>query len=255
MNRPQPHMRPPARLSALRRHSLAARRTSERGIALLMAIALIAAITAATLISLRAVAAESALQAHERRSREAFFAAQAGMAEARAWVRTQLGGNSHFSEFLNPSPGKPFQMYVNGPGWPTPEPGLPSDANVPWFEVIPRTAYTYSTTALGTGVDPGVGGANREMNGPDGVRIADFPMADNVTYRAFLVDDNDGTARMGTATDIDANGRVWLVSVGEVAGPPGTQPHRSIIRALITPVGSPGDNPEGGDKGGSANQG
>ncbi len=251
MHHPQPYMRPPAHMPVHCRSRLGAHhRRGERGIALIMAIALIALITAATLISLRAVATESALQAHERRGREAFFAAQAGLAEARDWVRQRLGPSTNFNEFLN---------CAVFPAGPTFEPGFPSDANTPWFEVIPRTRYTLTTTGDGTGVDPTFAGANREMNGPDGVRIADFPLADNVEYRVFLVDDDDGDNIRGGCTPAaiapDQNRRVWLVAVGEVAGPAGTQPHRSIVRALITPQTSAGEGSEHPDKGGEANEG
>lgn len=226
MNRLPSHPSVPARLPA-RRRSVAGGRRPERGIALLIAIALIALITAATLISLRAVSTESVLQGQERRQREALFAAQAGIAEGRDWVRSKLT-TPHFTPFLD---GTVLGARVD-------EPGLPSDGNVPWFQVIPWTPYTLDTTPLGTGVDPNFAGANREMNGPDGARIAAFPTASGVRYRVFLVDDDDGNSRTQ-----DNNSRVWLVSVGEVAGPPGSQPYRSIIRSLITPNTSGTEGP------------
>jgi hypothetical protein len=235
---PQPHMRPPARLSVLRRSSAAARRPGARGIALMMAVALILFITAATLISLRAVSTESALQGQERRSREAFFAAQAGIAEAREVVRLKLNGTTD----INP--------VMSDLGAPVTDAALQVH---PFYEVIPWTNYTLASTGVELSVDPGVTTANREMVGPDGVRISDFPDASNVRYRVFVVDDEDSNPVRLAGND--TNGKVWLVSVGEVAGPAGTQPIRSIIRMLITPGASPGAGPPCHEAGCETNEG
>ncbi|NMO16052.1 hypothetical protein HPC49_39830 [Pyxidicoccus fallax] len=228
MNRRPPSLkralaRPPAR----RRGARGAR--PERGLALLMSVVLIALITAATLISLRAVSTESALQAHERRGREAFFAAQAGLAEGREVIRQRLaGGAPSFTALLgNTGPAADVNAVV---------------ASGPWSELIPWRQYTLATA----GVDIAVAAA--ELNAPDGTLITDFPTANNVRYRVFLADDNDSDARTN-----DSNSQVWLVSVGEVTGPAGTQPHRSIVRMLITAGQSAGAGPPVHEAGGESN--
>lgn len=208
---------------------------AERGIALLMALALIAFITAAAIISLRSVATESALQAHERRGREAFFAAQAGLAEGREVVRLRLNGANQFTTVIGALTST------------SSEAGLPGT----WYNLIAWQPYALGATDAGVGVDPAVTGANLEMNGPDGTRIDDFPTAANVRYRVFLSDDEDGDSNRAT----DSNSQVWLVSVGEVEGPPGTQPHRSIVRALISAGSSGGSAPPCWDEGCEDNSG
>ncbi|HZI13284.1 MAG TPA: hypothetical protein VE153_23080 [Myxococcus sp.] len=213
-------------------------RRAGRGIALLMALALIAFITAAAIISLRSVATESTLQSHERRGREAFFAAQAGLAEAREVVRLKLGTATQ------------FDTVIATLGTRITESGLPSSDTQPWYEVIPWRPYTLAASDAGLGVDPAFSGANREMNGPEGTRIDDYPTGANVRYRVFLVDDEDGTARTS-----DNNSQVWLVAVGEVAGPTGTQPLRSIVRALISAGTSGGSAPPCWDEGCEDNSG
>jgi hypothetical protein len=220
-----------------RSHSqVSARPRAARGIALLMALALIAFITAAAIISLRAVATESALQAHERRGREAFFAAQAGLAEGREVVRLRLNGANTFTALIGALPST------------SSEAGLPAT----WRNLIGWQPYSLGATDAGLGVDPGVTGNNLEMNGPDGARIDDFPTASNVRYRVFISDDNDD---LSDNRDSDPNNQAWIISVGEVEGPPGTQPHRSIVRALISAGTSGGSGPPCWDEGCDDNSG
>ncbi|WP_194869034.1 MULTISPECIES: hypothetical protein [Myxococcus] len=242
MSRPSCTRRP----SGIRSHA-------PRGMALLMAIGIIAFIAAAVVVSLRKVAAESALQAQERRKREAHFAAEAGLAEARELSRMLLGGQRSFTEVMkslgNQYNGQGTAGYVQG------EPGLPSgmpNGNVfPWYEAIPWTPYTLAAASSGTAVDSDITTAFQEMNGADGRRILDFPSQERVLYRVFLVDDNDGDDRR----DQDDNSRVWLVSVGEVRGRDGTQPQRVIIRALITSGAAAGGSCSPEDTNGAANNG
>ncbi|MBZ4415265.1 hypothetical protein [Myxococcus sp. RHSTA-1-4] len=216
MNRSPPKMR-----------SLA-RRRGRRGFALLMAIGIIAFIAAAVVVSLRAVASESALQGSERRNREAQFAAEAGLAEAREVVRLMLvsAGGRNYGPIMQQlgdlrSPGSGVNGFVT-------ETGLPSDNAVPWYEVIPWTSYTLQAASAGAAVDLDHNTNNQETYGSDGP-ILDYPDQLNVRYRVFLVDDDDSNDRKA-----DSNNRVWLVSVGEVTGQQGTQPQRAIIRSLIT---------------------
>ncbi|MBZ4397769.1 hypothetical protein OWM54_15320 [Myxococcus sp. MISCRS1] len=225
-----------------------------RGMALLMAIGIIAFIAAAVVVSLRKVAAESALQAQERRKREAHFAAEAGLAEARELTRVlREEGNTNFNKVIEKL-SKQYNGQAPANGYVQGEPGLPSgppNGNVfPWYEAIPWTPYTLAAASSGTAVDSDVTTAFLEMNGAAGRRILDFPAQERVLYRVFLVDDNDTDDRT-----VDSNNRVWLVSVGEVRGRDGTQPQRVIIRALITSGAVPGGACSTEDTNGAANNG
>ncbi|MFY2564356.1 hypothetical protein ACN469_42605 [Corallococcus terminator] len=239
-------MRPPSVVPMSRNH-----RHASRGMALLMALGIIAFISAAVVVSLRKVAAESALQAQERRNREAHFAAEAGLAEARVVVRLLLGlggGVLKFDPVMerlgNAYNGTAFDGFVQG------EPGLPSNAAFPWYEVIGWTPYSLAAASSGGAIDSDVATANQEMNGPDGP-IFDYPTQERLFYRVFLVDDNDDTPLRRA----DSNNRVWLVSVGEVRGRDNTQPQRVIIRALITSGLGAGGGCSPEDANGSANNG
>ncbi|AEI62640.1 hypothetical protein [Corallococcus macrosporus] len=191
-----------------------------RGFTLLLALGLIALVTAGVLVSLRAVNAESTLQAHERRSREALFAAEAGLAEGRAVVLAMLnapvsGSTGNYNQDVLPR----LQVVA--------EAGLPDVASggVPWRELIPQTPYTL---ARGTALDETVTAPSTEINDVEGTPIRAYPEARGVSYRVFVVEDDDDADR-----DADANGRIWLVSVGEVQ-PAGTGlPYRTIIRSLL----------------------
>ncbi|QSQ28366.1 hypothetical protein JY651_33885 [Pyxidicoccus parkwayensis] len=199
------------------------RSRARRGFTLLLALGLIAMITVTVMVALRAVTTESNLQAHERRAREAFFAAEAGMAEGRVIVQAIVGDNQQyngvFEELGNRKDGTGLSGYVT-------EAGLPSTAAKPWYQVMPWRDYQMTR---GTGVDTGVSGANLEINGPDGVRINDYPEPLNVHYRVFVVDDADADP----SRTVDTNNQIWIVSVGEVTTP-GGQPYRTIVRSLVT---------------------
>ncbi|MCP3058573.1 hypothetical protein LXT21_07300 [Myxococcus sp. K38C18041901] len=223
--------------------------------AMLMAIGIIAFIAAAVVVSLRKVAAESALQAQERRKREAHFAAEAGLAEARELTRVLRRAEQTTFDGIMDALSNQYNGQSRANGYVQGEPGLPSgppNGNVfPWYEVIPWTPYTLAAASSGTAVDSDITTAFLEMNGADGRRILDFPAQERVLYRVFLVDDNDD-ANDRTA---DVNNRVWLVSVGEVRGRDGTQPQRVIIRALITSGAVPGGACSTEDTNGAANNG
>lgn len=238
------------RVPPTQRRSLA-RQRGQRGFALLMAIGIIAFIAAAVVVSLRAVASESALQGGERRNREAHFAAEAGLAEAREVVRlirTTTGGNN-FNAIMTAlgnqlTPGSGLNGFVT-------ETGLPSDNTTPWYQVIPWTNYTLQAANAGAAIDSDHSTNNQEMNGSDGP-IRDYPDQLNVRYRVFLVDDDDDATNDRRA---DGNNRVWLVSVGEVTGQQGTQPQRVIIRSLITSGTGAGNGCSPEDQNGADNVG
>ncbi|MCY1016833.1 hypothetical protein [Pyxidicoccus sp. MSG2] len=203
------------------------RQRFRRGFTLLMAMGLIAMTTVAVMVALRAVTMESNLQAHERRAREAFFAAEAGMAEARVIVQAIVGDNQQyngvFTELGNQFNGTGLAGYIN-------EAGLPSGPSpaAQWFQVIPWTEYKMTRGTVGAGIDPGITAANQELYGPDGL-ITNYPEPNNVRYRVFVVDDADGDPSRTT----DTNNQVWIVSVGEVSSN-GGQPYRTIVRSLVT---------------------
>ena len=229
----------------------ASARRSQRGFTLLLALGLIAMVTVGVLVALRAVSKESALQAHERRAREAFFAAEAGMAEARVVVQTladtpEGNYNTAFRALGDAYNGQGFNGFVDETA-----DGLPSDSTTPWFEVVRWTDYRMSRGTVGAGIDPSITVVNQELTGPDGEPITDYPEPLNVRYRVFLVDDVDGNA----SRTADENSKVWLVSVGEVATE-GGQPYRTIIRSLITSKeGIGGGGGYGRKLGGSGNTG
>ncbi|WP_141588230.1 hypothetical protein [Myxococcus sp. AB056] len=200
---------------------------ARRGFTLLLALGLIALVTAGVLVSLRAVTTESTLQSHERRSREALFAAEAGMAEGRAVVLAMMnnpvaGGVGSYSQDVL----QRLQVVA--------EQGLPDVAagGVPWRELIPQTPYTL---ARGTAIDDTVPGASVEINDVEGEPIRAYPEARSVSFRVFVVEDDDDADR-----NADANGRIWLVSVGEVQPPGPGLPYRTIVRSLLEHSSTPG---------------
>lgn len=212
-------------------------RKHPRGMTLIVALGILAVVTAATLVSLRIVSQETDLQGRERRTREAFFAAEAGLAEGRE-VLTALVGTG--TPFLPPSPcpssGCVFQKlgdaYSPGSGfW-----GVVNEPNFPgngmgWFQVIPSTHYSL---AAGTGkaVDPNVTTPSWELRDSAGKAFLSFPEQSSVTYRVFAHDDDDEPGVTNRLADI--NGAVWLVSVGEVQAKDGTVLARSVVRVLVT---------------------
>lgn len=231
-------------------HIRASARRPRRGFTLLLALGLIAMVTVAVLVTLRAVSTESNLQGHERRAREALFAAEAGMAEARVVVQAALGESTEYDNVFvhmgnENGGGQGLDGFVQ-------EAGLPSTAALPWYEVIPWTDYEMTRGAAGAGIDTGVATANRELIGPDGEPIQDYPEPINVRYRVFIVDDADEPA--DNRRD-DANNHVWLVAVGEVSTEGGGQPYRTIIRSLVGNKAGTGGGGGYGTKRGGGNRG
>ncbi|MCP3103088.1 hypothetical protein LZ198_29835 [Myxococcus sp. K15C18031901] len=204
-------------------------RRTRRGFVLLLALGLLVLVTAAVMMSLRAVSTESQLQAHERRAREAFFAAEAGMAEARVILQVLMAEtDTNYSNVMMQlgnayRPGGGVDRgYINIDN---DEPGLPNPmqpGGFEWYEVLPWTQYTL---ARGTAV------LDQDMKGPDGSDIVEYPNPTNVRYRVFLADDDDDV--IANARRVDSNNQVWLVAVGEVRPAQG-QPYRTIIRSLVT---------------------
>ncbi|ABF92153.1 hypothetical protein MXAN_0364 [Myxococcus xanthus DK 1622] len=211
-------------------------RRRQGGFTLLLAMGVVTMVTLAVLLSYGVVSREAEVQGDGRRYKEAYFAAEAGLAEGREAMRIRLGNLQSYSSALAAMP------QVN-------EPGLPAGGDRPYLEVL-----------QGPG---GVGGWNSlaidesdlaptERQSPSGDAYAAFPLQTNVRYRVFVRDDEDAT----TSGLDDDNGQVWLIAVGEVVGRDGSRPTRAVIQALISnenapAVTSPGPTQEGGGPAGT----
>ncbi|WP_426756449.1 hypothetical protein [Myxococcus sp. Y35] len=205
-------------------------RRRQGGFTLLLAMGVVTMVTLAVLLSYGVVSREADVQGDSRRYKEAYFAAQAGLAEAREAMRLRLGVEETYSVALQ------GMAQVN-------EPGL-EGGDRPYFEVLPGPGGpgTWNSLAIN---EADLSPAERQS--PSGEAYAAFPRQENVRYRVFVRDDEDGT-QSGT---IDDNKQVWLIAIGEVVGPAGSRPTRAVIQALITnenahAVNSPGTVMTGG---------
>lgn len=202
----------------------AAVRRRQRGMTLVIALGVIAVATAATLVSLRIVSQESQLQGRERHTREAFFAAEAGMAEGREVLSGLMVASATKSDILI-NLGK-LRMGQTGfdstTGWVT-ETGFPGEF---WFEIIPDTRYSLlpARGALAASVTT----PQQELRDINGRPYISYPEQASVFYRVFVYNDDDG----GSPT-ADKNQSLWMVSVGEVRGGSGEVLTRSVVRALV----------------------
>lgn len=173
--------------------------------------------TAAAATTLVVIGEEAALQGNARREAEAFFAAEAGLAEGRERLRLlseRTTGFTTYTSVMSTLPALP-SMGANGETW---------------FEVLPATPYTLASTGAQRAIDPDVTTAGRELRDAAGQLFAGFPTSTDVRYRVFLRDDRDEVPESAVA---DSNGQVWLVAIGEVdVG--GGQPVRRATQALVT---------------------
>lgn len=173
--------------------------------------------TAGAASTLVVIGREADLQGSTRRDAEAFFAAEAGLAEGRERVRLLAERTSNFT------------TYTSIMSTLTPVPGIGA-AGETWYEVLPTTSYPLSTSGAELALDVSVATAGRELRDSAGAAFSDFPTATNVRYRVFLRDDRDETTPVATA---DSNGQVWLVAMGEVVVN-GGNPVRRVTQALVT---------------------
>lgn len=225
-----------------------ASRRSQRGMTLLIALAVISVVTAATLVSLRVVSQESELQGRERHSREAFFAAEAGLAEGREMLTLLMSKHSSSGDVTSAYQDKASNftdvmfklgtLMASKPGFNTR--GEVDEANFPgtghsWYEVLPYTPYTLLPATGGTSgaVDPTVSLAGKELRDINNKPYLSFPEQRNVSYRVFVHDDEDEGAFVTNDPRIDNNHAVWVVSVGEVRGTGEVVLARSVVRALV----------------------
>jgi hypothetical protein len=209
-------------------HCHSHRSHSPRGFSLLLALGLVAAITLAALFSLSYVSQTNEVQGKTRRSKEAFFAAQAGLAEAKERLRILAGPSSTSYTAAMATLGI----------FPTTDPAHPDplSPNNEWYQIIPPSAYglsRVSVTGANSAVDDLLSTPNREMNGPSGAQFADYPSQRNISYRVFLRDDFDEAPPAAQNETQDVNGQVWLVAIGQVTQSGGGSPLQSIVTALV----------------------
>lgn len=197
-------------------------RRQSRGFTLLLALGVVAVVTMAVMLSYSVVGREADTQADTRRQKQAFFAAEAGLAEGREAVRLlmdKMGSNALvFQDELGPA---------------VTEPGLGSAAD-PWYDILPAppppstdrwNLYQLTVAQL----EPAEKSAGPGVETPNQAYTSDYPEQTRVRYRVFVHNDKDGAAP-GT----DANHQVWLVSVGEVLSPKGEgRPVRAVVQTLV----------------------
>lgn len=187
-----------------------------RGSTLLVVLALLLIVTTSVATVLVMVGREASLQEQTRREVEAFFAAEAGLAEARERMRLLADATPNFTTYTPVMSTLPEVAGIGANG-------------ESWYEVIAATPYRLTTTGAELALDSTVHTSNRELTDPDGQPFADYPQAARVRYRVFLRDDVDETPANPAS---DTNGQVWLVAIGEVdVG--GGMPIRRVTQALV----------------------
>ena len=192
------------------------RQRQSRGFTLLVAMGLVTLVTMTVLLSLNVVSRESDTQADSRRQKEAFFAAEAALAEGREALRLRLGDRQTYGNVLST-----LGNAVN-------EPGL-AGASPAWFEVLPGSGTGgWNYFSLTPSTMPA-----SELRSAGGEAYANYPLQASVRYRVFVRDDFDD----GSDTT-DTNGQVWLMGVGEVVSPQG-RPTRAIVQVLVTNENAP----------------
>jgi len=211
-------------------------RAQDRGVVLMLALGFICAIAVAVMYVFMVASEEAEAQGIERRQRQAFFAAEAALADAREVARIMLGADQSYTTTITTlgdnsvAAGNP-QRWVDEGGLPGPAEGAH------WYEIIPETDYSL-TRGAGEALDDSISGPMAETCDPTGTPLVGYPEYVGVSYRAFLKDDDDGDSN-GDGTidvldyDVDTNRKVWLVAVGSVTTGDG-MPTRAVVQALIT---------------------
>ncbi|MFY1824870.1 hypothetical protein ACN47A_03075 [Myxococcus fulvus] len=194
-------------------HRDLARTRANGGFTLLVALGVVLVVTMAVMLSYRVVGREADTQADARRQKEAFFAAEAGLAEGREAIRmrTSITDETYIAT-LNT---------IRLAGAEVVELGL-AGANPPWYELLPASAGDpWNYLRLTPGDMPA-----HEKQSAGGVAYEDYPVQNNVRYRVFVRDDVDSDPVS------DSNGLIWVAAVGEVLNRDG-RPTRSVVQALI----------------------
>lgn len=199
-------------------------RRSERGATLLPALGITTILVLGTTASLSLVAGESEAQRAVRLQRQAAFAAEAGLAEGRERLKLLAAGADRYTAALAALP------VASDHGNPA--------AGDPWYDLLRDGTEPWVTYPLLRGASGPVALLDAEL--PPGVAL---PSNAGVRYRVFVRDDHDVDGAGGTTPSDqtrDANGRVWLVGVGEVLLPSG-RPVRVVMQQLVSNQGAQAD--------------
>jgi hypothetical protein len=200
--------------------------TPRRGVTLLLSLGVVTFLTLGAITTVNLISAQTDPAGQDRRAKEAFFAAEAGLAEAREWLRLQTAA------IPSPQPTNAILAELA----PASDLGGPTD---PWYQVPLGTTpsswvpYGLSQRTDATGalaLDPRVTTPGLEVTAADGTPYQSYPDSSRLVYRVFLRDDDDGD---GDPT-VDSNGTVWLVAVGQVQVGVGV-PIQSVVRVLVRP--------------------
>lgn len=224
-----------------RREALLAHRRGERGIVLIAAIGFLAILGLVVAISMRMLEAESEVQAQQQKERIAFYAAEAGLAEARSMIRAMWNPTDGFARV--------FAELTNGDPSSAENKGTNDEFNMGGVCDTPAGAPTVPCLYV---LSPRQNYSIQDNSGDIDAAIEPYyPEQDNVTFQTFIYDDADGDNTFVQ----DANRQFWVVSVGEVAGRTNERPTRVVLRALVTgpdPIQS--DGSYGSQKGGGASK-
>lgn len=202
---------------------------SNRGNSLLVAMGLLTVLSLGMMSSLSMVSGEAEVQGNARRWKEAFFAAEAGMAEARELIRIRNADQPTYTGLMQTGVGLDAVSSSNAG----------DDGIVPtgqtWFDVFPLVGGSHwimYTLSQGTGpnsaIDPTVTTTDQEMMAWNpGQKMETFADQRGVRYRVFMKDDDDDANYTS-----DANKRVWLIAVGEVTSLDANGNVRVLARAV-----------------------
>jgi hypothetical protein len=206
---------------------LTIRQRTPRGSTLLLSLGVVTFLTLGALTTVNLITAQTDPAGQDRRAKEAFFAAEAGLAEAREWLRLQTAAI--------PSP-QPTNAILAGLGAAS---DIGDPETDPWFQVplmadpsawVPYTMSRITDSTGAMAIDPTLTTPGLELVAPDGTPYAAYPDASRVRYRVFLRDDDDGDGDPTT----DSNGTVWLIAVGQVQVGMGV-PVQAVVRSLVRP--------------------
>lgn len=204
----------------------------EHGIIMLAAIGFLAVLGVVVAISMHMLESESAIQSQQLRERIAFYAAEAGLAEARSMIRAMWHPTDGFArvfaeltyekatnaeELLNPTAqNDPYHMG----GACNDTLGGTTAVVACLYRLSPRQQYF-----LRPDEDSDVDGME-ELK--DNKKL--YPVHDNVSFETFIYDDADQDNNFAQ----DSNRQFWVVSVGEVNNGNNKRPTRVTLRALVT---------------------
>lgn len=204
-----------------------------RGLALVAGIGFLAVLGIVAAVSYRMVAGENNIQTELRKERVAFYAAEAGLAEARSMMRAQwvpatgfqqvfsnMTGTTPADAALNDDDDSEFSRHVGGICN-----EIQNNRRIPCL--YPLTAEQRYPLRVDSAVIFD-GYADADPQEQEKITLF-FPDQDNVFFQTFFYDDDDDDDYTS-----DANRQFWVVSVGEVRGGLLSRPVRVVVRALVT---------------------